>query len=192
MDNNIYFHLHRKGCFDNEWVVGNTIKIDKNAFSEFSYNFTPTVDAYNRNQISVLNVINYSIEIGDIANQLKLLKNSYNIINEYGMLVRELAYEEFRIKKYPNLPSRNCCIWLFRQEQMDYWKKFIGGDIELYKIEVFSNVFKTRNSLISFPNDSYNTIKYKADQYWAYNSSELNEDDEYLYSGEFKIIEKID
>ena len=91
------------------------------------------------------------------------------------------------------MPSRKNCIWLCRENQINYWiDKLEENDYKICKIEIYGKPFKSRNALIPLPSDSYNMMCEKAAEYWNYKSEEDNEDDEYLYAGEFKILEIID
>lgn len=65
------------------------------------------------------------------------------------------------------------------------------ADYIIYEIEIYNKPFKSRNSLIPLPSESYNVMKNKAKKYWEYNSDIICEDDEYLYEGEFKILGSI-
>ena len=112
------------------------------------------------------------------------------MVYEYQILVRELGMEKIREKLFSKLPSRQKCIWLCRKEQIKYWKDKINCDCDIFKVEIFDKPFKTRESLIPLPNDSYNEILKKSKDYWREKNNTLNEDDEYLYVGKIKIIEK--
>lgn len=100
--------------------------------------------------------------------------------------------EEIRKEFYPKLPSRQKCIWLCRKDQINYWIDKISGNIEIFEIKTFGTPFKSRNSLLPLPSDTYNRILKKSKLYWNENNNINNEDDEYLYVGKIKIINKID
>ena len=41
-----------------------------------------------------------------------------------------------RNKAFPQLPSRQKCIWLCRKEQIGYWSNKISGRTEIFKVEI--------------------------------------------------------
>ena len=192
MKENLY-HIHRKNCKDELWKVGNEFEVglENNIFFDFSLNFNSLI-LINNQKYPFFAVYDYYKEQRDIENQINLLNTSKDFINEYQLLIRELGMEEIRKNFYPHLPSRQKCIWLCRKNQINYWKKFISGKLEIFEIEIFDIPFKSRNSLISLPSDSYNTILDKAQLYWSEINYIDNEDDEYLYVGKLKIISKIE
>ena len=139
--------------------------------------------------LPILSLLEHYQKNNDIDNQLKLLPRLKSCIKEYQLLVRELAYEEIRKQYFPNLPSRNNCIWLCREEQLNYWlNNFKKSDVDIYELMLAHEPFKTRDSLLPMPFESYSEMKCKAKKYWEYNSDELFFDDEYLYEGKFKIL----
>lgn len=192
MKENLY-HIHRKNCKDELWKVGNEFEVglENNIYFNFSINFNSFI-LINNQKYPFLNIYDYYKKQEDIENQINLLNVSKDFINEYQLLIRELGMEEIRKNFYPHLPSRQKCIWLCRKNQINYWKKFISGEIEIFEVEIFDIPFKSRNSLISLPSDSYNTILDKAQLYWSEKNYVDNEDDEYLYVGKLKIINKIE
>jgi hypothetical protein len=187
------YHIHRKKCKDELWKVGKELEVgmDNNPFFDASLKFDAFILIDNQ-KYPFLNAYEYFKEQKDIENQINLLNIANNFIHEYQLLIRELGMEEVRKKFYPHLPSRQKCIWLCRKNQIDYWKKFILGEFEIFEVEIFDLPFKTRNSLISLPPDSYTTILNKAQLYWSEKNYIDNEDDEYLYVGKLKIISKFE
>ncbi len=90
------------------------------------------------------------------------------------------------------MPSRYNCIYLCRIDQIEYWKKRLElQNYAIYKIEIYDEPFKSRDILLPKPHESYNSICKKTKIYWQYNNSKNFEDDEYLYEGKFKILDKI-
>lgn len=191
----IFYHIHRKRGDDSKWQVGNTIKIDQNDFVNISLNFNPLVDVPDKKEVPIINAIDYYQQEGikAINIQMYLLDKAKMYLNEYQILIRELALEEVRKKYFNKLPSRKECIWLCREDQIEYWIKNLNAkEYIVYKIEVYNKPFRSRNLLIPKPSDSYLEMCQKAEEYWEYNGKEDNNDDEYLYNGYFKILEIMD
>ncbi len=186
------YHIHKLNNNDEIWKVGNELEFgkEKNNFTKTAFEFEYKIMLENA-YYPYLNVYDYYGSRQAISDLLNLLPASKSFINEYQILVRELGMEEIRKEEFSLLPSRRNCIWLCRENQIDFWKKFLGDDIEIYELEIFNSVFKTRNALIPLPSDSYKQILKKSKQYWSYNSTVENEDDEYLYTGKLKIVGKV-
>ncbi len=186
----IFYHIHKCGFHDDEWKIGKILEITKNEFIKFSLDFTPYINIYDKTSVPLIDAINYVQELNDTKAQIELLSLAKNCINEYQILIRELAFEEIRRKKFENLPSRYNCIFLCRKDQIEYWKKRLNHqDYIVYKIEIYGEPFRSREKLLSKPYESYNSICKHALAYWQYNSSKNFEDDEYLYEGKFKILD---
>lgn len=187
------FHIHKLNNEDKNWQVGNVLEIGLNInyFTKFAYEFESKI-RINDALYPCLNFFEYLENTDDLNTKNRLLSMSQSIISEYQILVRELGMETVRKEKFPQFPSRNRCIWLCREDQIEYWTKMFEGDFEIFQVQIFNPVFKSRNSLIPLPSDSYNDILKKAEYYWQYNAKDENEDDEYLYVGKLKIIKKYD
>lgn len=186
----VFYHIHKIGICDEKWQVGNVLEIKQNEFIKYSLNFSSYIDIYNRKKVPIKNAVEFAQKSDDISTQLFLLSKSKDIISEYQILVREIGFEEVRKSKFNNLPSRYNCIWLCRKDQIGYWIKQLNYQrYVIYKVEIYNEPFKSRNSLISLPNDSYIDVCEKAQKYWCYNNDKDYEDDEYLYGGKFKILD---
>lgn len=187
------YHIHKKKNFDNLWKEGNIINFNENSnneFSKISLNFSNKIQM-NKMNVPFNNAYNFVKSNNNINKQIELLNVANTIINEYAILIRELGYENVRLKGFRNLPSRLKCIWLCRENQIQYWSKHLTGDIEVFKIQINRKCFKTRDKFIALPSDSYNEILKKAFKYWNYNDETEYEDDEYLYVGDLKVLKKL-
>lgn len=187
------YHIHKRGIGDDKWVTGNRFLADfENQFWKSCMNFSTWVNAYDEKAYPYQNVYKHYKSLGDIPLCMELLDVSSNIIGEFQMLIREVCMENIRNMCFSNLPSRCSRVWLCRENQIDYWKKFIPSDVAIFEVEVCERrMFKSRNLLIPLPSDSYAKILEKAKVYWSYQSSDENEDDEYLYNGEVLVIRQV-
>lgn len=192
MQENIFYHIHKKGIQDDKWKVGSILETSQNEFTNLSFSFSAYLNIYNKENVPLSNAIEYAQEIRDVFTQLDLLSISKVLISEYQILIRELAFEDVRQKSFKDLPSRQNCIWLCRKDQLSYWEKNMGcTDYTIYEIEIYNKPFKSRNTLIPLPSESYNVMRNKAEKYWQYKNNDICEDDEYLYEGKFKILGSI-
>lgn len=179
------YHIHKKEYDSELWQVGNTFTInDENHFWKFSKEYRPPIYK-DKNDKTLFEMAEISKEV------LSIMENA---ISEYGILIREITLENVRKEFFPNLPSRQKCIWLAREDQIEYWKKNINkSNIDIYEVEVDENLlFKSRDSLLPKLNEKYTDIIEHANNYWNYSSDTNNEDDEYLYCGDVQIIRKVE
>ena len=185
----IFYHIHKNRVHDDKWHVGSVLETTQNEFTKFSFDFAPYLNIYDQTNVPLINAIEHAKQISDVEGQINLLSKAESCINEYQILIRELAFEDIRKKEFQNLPSRCNCIYLCRRDQIEYWKKQLGfQNYVVYKIEIYNEPFKSRDKLLPDPHESYNSICEKAKVYWQYNNSKNFEDDEYLYEGKFKIL----
>ena len=188
----IFYHIHRNGVHDDKWRIGNVLETTQNEFIKRSFDFSAYLDIYNQNNVPLINAIEHAQQKRDVLGQIKLLSKTKSYVNEYQILLRELAFENIREKEFENLPSRYNCIYLCRIDQSEYWKKHLElQNYTIYKIEIYDEPFKSRDKLLPNPHESYNSICEKAKIYWQYNNNQNFEDDEYLYEGKFKILGNI-
>ena len=190
------YHIHRIQAEDIEkkWIVGNTIdfsKIQYNSFFEFSLNYKPLIYV-NENELININCLIQDAINNNIYLNSEVLEIINKHFNEYQILTREIAYENVRLDKFKDLPSRTKCLWLCKEEQLEFWKEQLDGNFKIFKIETLEdNIFKTNNNFLCKMDDSYNEMLSMAEKYWSYSSEQDNDNDEYLYNGSFKIIEEI-
>ena len=180
----IMYHIHKKGIMDEKWQVGEVVHIKKyNDFWKFCLEYKTPIYRTDKEQ-TLLEMVNVSKETLDIM---------ANAIMEYKILIREITMENARKKINYKLPSRQKCIWLIRKDQIEYWKKHIGvKEFEIFEVDVNQDkLFKSRDSLLPKLDEKYGDILEKAKNYWKYSSNINNEDDEYLYCGDVKVIRKI-
>jgi len=198
----IMYHIHKTGIYDDIWYIGNNININesfKNNFTMESFQFKFCLDFHSQSNVPFSNVYAHVKDFNNYAkDQVNewfrdkdfLLEKSNIFISEYGILVREMVYEQIRSEYYPELPSRLHCVWLCRENQLELWKNNLSNESKIFKVKVTGNCYKGKNQFISLPSDSYNTITEKAHQYWKPDIQE-DIDDEYLFNGKLEILEQL-
>lgn len=170
VENEIYYHVHRVQQ-DNQWKVGNVFSFDQNKYNKF-------FEYYNQNVL---------VSTGEYQYQ-----ELYKIMNEYAMLIRELVYEEIRLKKYPDYPSRQHCIWLCNKENLGTWLNALKeGQLEIYKVRVTGKIHKCYGGALENTNINYKLLCEKAEEYWSGKCVGDPEAKEYLLEGKVEVIEKI-
>ena len=194
------YHIHNNKVYNDLWIPGNEIIIEDNFDASYSRILKYFSTAINiDNQIVTLNeIIDYYLK-KDTSKEflIELLKNASHIILGMNIFKRELALEEIRRQRYSDLPSRRHSIWLCDKEGLEFWEKQISNrgkyDVNLYKVLVSGNLFKTSEYFI--PNDysDYYTNLMEAETYWnpKFENEEQEKRAEYLFQGKLKILEKI-
>lgn len=117
---------------------------------------------------------------------------SKQLIYSSGLL-KEYIFEEVRVNKYNELPSRKRCMFLF-DSQIDYkdYAKVINFSLEEYnliEIEVLkdmSKLLRVDMSLLNCNINLYDEIVSKAEEYWS-GADKIDLNTEILFEGNFKI-----
>ncbi|WP_416729213.1 DUF2441 domain-containing protein [Fictibacillus sp. JL2B1089] len=128
IENEYYYHIQRAQT--NQWEIGKTYFIGKEK-NEFVSHFD-TTDVYCPNDLhqSILTLLNKN---EDVPNDMLIytLNNYLNVSNHYKKLAREYVFEEVRADFFPNLPSRQKCLWVMpvNEEILSYWWQYINGRI---------------------------------------------------------------
>lgn len=215
------YHLHTKGIKDNYWKEKKEIRIDEsfeNRLAKRVNNFSTTnvedtlsgllnlhsiliadmgyTPASEYNLCDLLNTFIYMRDRYPDLNKYKmeLLKQSQDIIHTASMFKREMAMEQYRKDCFPNRPSRMHCLYALDEKDLDFWKYSLhDGDLELFRIDVLDQVFKTSEQFIPAEKLNYKDFYDASYSYWNPKQKKLdNEKCEYLIKGKVKILEKVD
>lgn len=113
-----------------------------------------------------------------------------NISTEFAFYVREQTFEDVRKKLYPQLPSRQKCLWLSDENNLSYWKTLHTDESQyLLALNLHGNVFRADAHWLKA--NTFSSIEYaeRANQYWSGKLSNTPKT-EYLFYGR-AVIEKI-
>ena len=192
-------------CIAPDWKVEDTFFFGNDYNNFFSY-FNRNAEGFrSKNQkfyhvrIFIQHIINVlkgseekDIEIAktfnyDPLNTLEFLQDAFK---DYFMLVRELIYEEVRLKHFPNCPSRMRCIWVIPKDKkaLVYWNNIKKGRIFILRLT--GKILRTNEKFLI--KDTYNLKEYRerAFMYWAGIKGE-SEKDEILFEGHVTVIKEI-
>ena len=212
------YHLHIKGIKDYFWKENKEFVIDhnfKNRLYEKCYSNTASIRTEKYPELtSIFNCYmmkNNFQTLGEIApinylmdacvnNPVKrgvlinLISDASDIIYNSLIFSREMALENYRLKKFSDLPSRLNCIYATDEDGIDLWRNMlIDGDLELFRIEVSDTPFLTNSLYLPDTNCSYGEAYAAAFKYWHPNLKNDNSKyREYLVQGKVKIKEKVD
>ncbi|MEQ9425138.1 MAG: DUF2441 domain-containing protein [Cyclobacteriaceae bacterium] len=122
----------------------------------------------------------------------RVLEQSGTAFRHVLQVIRELTFEEVRLKNFKYLPSRKNCIWLCEDEaQLKDWKPNLSLNEDQYqilKVEVDGNIFKTDSKFIDTWELDISKYYENANQYW--NPTSVFHYPEVLFTGELRILER--
>lgn len=129
----------------------------------------------------------------------------------YDLFVREIALEEVRKEKFPNLPSRFYCMFLSetKEDMLNTFNKYkkiknsnkafkslaVRNNDDTYQalsVKLNGEAFFVKDYHISREGISYNDYKKKAIEFWSQNQSSKNSTKEILFIGDAEIVEVLD
>lgn len=115
----------------------------------------------------------------------------------YDVLVKEIALEEVRKEKYPNLPSRLHCMYLSLSKEiaLKNLKSMAGSRdkngkvFQAVAVKLNGTIFKAGKVYVNREGKSYNYYKDKAVAYWKQKGLKEEEVKEILFEGTAEIVE---
>ncbi len=117
-------------------------------------------------------------------------------LSESDFVLRELALEEVRVKKFPHLPSRLKCMFLSETKQTAlnnlqnfYDKKGFGSQYQAVAVKLNGELFYARSAMLVRDGLSYNQYREIAEKYWAQDQNSAGEVREILFIGQAEIVE---
>lgn len=193
------YHFNNSDKRKDIWIVGNIIDTAENYVADYwtnGLNFSGKVNVTSGGMDPFFEVINsYLKEDQDKKMYIKLLNEASRMLRCYSNLQRELVLEEVRKQFYPELPSRKNATYLCDFKQIEHWRDRLtipNKDIDLFKVEVTGNLFKSSDILLPDNSESVNKMFEQAKKYWEADFSNISDDEsEYLFTGKIKVLEKI-
>ena len=180
---------------DRNYKVGDKLVFDKNTPNgQFNrvFSFSFKLDAKRPSDIL------YDIA----AHRFKKLKKNQlyelaHILEYYDVFVKELALEEVRESKFPDLPSRLHCMYLSISkdialkniESMSKNKEKNGNQFQAIAVKLNGKIFKAGKFYMTRESESYEYYKEKAYGYWSQKDLKDEEVKEILFEGEAEVVE---
>lgn len=176
------YHISRQ----DHWKVGDilTAGVEDNEFWSIckDYNRTFKVDG---REMTVFEMIN-NVETFEVSQQN--IRFLYMVIKriskEYAFYVREQIFEAVRREYFPQLPSRQKCLWVCEEDQISFWadSKTDKEPRRLLTLELTGDLFCGDDYWLDA--DTFSSLTYtdRAHHYWA---GELSDDPhkEFLFTG---------
>ena len=123
-----------------------------------------------------------------------LVCDAANIINEFALYTRERIFEDVRLEKFPDLPSRMTCLFIMSEEnlaaKMLYWNKELGTATTLYKISCTGKIHAVDGSISTHHGGHLGLLRQEAFAYWN-GYDQCSEHQELLFSGSFTVLEEL-
>ena len=195
--NGIFYHIHRPNTFTYLWRVGATINIFKkepNSWNKFYDTYSISTDITNGNGRSYLlaAIKNFIRQPPDFKQQhyeeyIQLAKTA---IEEQGIFIRETIFEEVRSAYFPELPSRKSCIWLMKDNAIQYWWNTLGGDKKIFKVVVTGTLHRTDQKPLINDTVSHDKLRALAFEYWTGADGRNPIEEELLFEGIVQVTEE--
>lgn len=154
-----------------------------------------------------LNDIRPSDEMYSVANRkfkkFKSKDDAYkiaHILEYYDVSIKEIALEEVRREKFPNLPSRLHCMYLSiskdialqNVKSMANSREKNGKHFQAVAVKLNGTIFKAGKVYVNREAKSYEYYKEKANAYWKQKGLKDEEVKEILFEGKAEIIQILD
>ena len=180
--NKEFYHISRQ----KNWSVGSVITtgINENPFWTTCKNCSPLVTV-NQQQMPVFAMIDQKYNFDVTQENINFLYQTIeNVSKETALYIREQVFEDVRKSNFPNLPSRQKCLWLCDEKTLPYWNTaVIGPQRCLLTLKVEGQLFCGDDNWLTA--DTFSSVEYanRAKQYWS-GEMTANPRKEYLFYGE--------
>lgn len=176
---------------DRNYKVGDVLSFGKidNGQCYHTYN-----TSYQQNG-EALHKIGFKSANKGVFKDKKMLVDLSVALEKYDFAFRELAIEEVRAEKFPDLPSRMKCMFLTDNKQEclknlpNFAKKSYGKVYQAVAVEVTGEIFYARDVIVARNGMSLNEYKKEAIKYWNQNQNSTAEVKEILFEGKAKVVE---
>lgn len=192
MQDDILYHVHRLGEFDEIWTKDATLQIDDTFEADF-YNKLFTIDFLGM-KIKEEDDIDYLIARLDeyLQRQDIYTKRDHDIFNMLKCLYfirREQALEEGRKIFASHAPSRLHSIFLSDSRDLSYWKSHVGADsYRVLSLAVDGNIFMSSDDFFPSPFLLLDRQVEETKKYWRPKTLRKKLRKEYIFQGQVQII----
>lgn len=206
--NEYFLHIHTlndKSLCSNKhsekWKVGNKISIGKDKEQNknvlFDRVFNPLINFDYERKLIIESSKKYLKANRENLKRIKADFEENSFIEKYYQLVREIVFEEVRLEKFSEYPSRLNGIWLTDFENLPLWKNIIPVkqfNQKIFIIKLNGKIHKADSYLISKTKNDIGQFLISAEKYWKGENHYANKKPlyEYLCNGEIEIIEQIE
>lgn len=173
VENKIFYHVHQIYPATNPWAKGETYFFgeNKNYFMSF----------YDK----VVYTKNTAIK---------------DVLNDYLLFARETIFEEVRQKHFPQMPSRQRCMWLIPDssnitERIKYWieqKSVNKNNCQILKLNCSGKMHLANQKLLERVVGQFDVYRANAFKYWSgCDTAENSLDIECIFEGFVTVLDII-
>ena len=117
-------------------------------------------------------------------------KAMHGLLKEQAILVRELVFEEVRLRDFPNLPSRRSCTFLCREEYLErWWNTMNGPDARIAQVIATGDAHFGDEQYLRADCIPYDEHCRQAAEYWQGTYGKCAKREEVLFQGEFEVVQ---
>jgi len=128
-------------------------------------------------------------------NPAQTLLEASEMINNQLLFLREMIFEETRKEFFPNLPSRQKCIWVIPKEReiLTYWMpKLKTPDAIIYELNLTGKIHRSNPQPLEIHSAPPALIRKSAYRYWLGTMGDETPKDECIFEGLVKVEKVID
>jgi len=193
-----YFHFQREDA-PSQWQEGQTISIGSTFnpfFSFYQDHYTCLQSPDTRRVFPIRWVVDHVLEVQDgkaeklpelgfySYDPVETLRGASLALKEYLMLIREFVFEEVRREQFPDLPSRQKCIWVMETpESVVYWAGKMDIPKRLLKVRLAGEGHRASNDCLASDTLSLKEFRTNAVNYWSGEQSSSSPQHETLFEG---------
>ena len=198
------YHFHKSGVYDEMWKEGSKFIVDKDFYSYYCNivnGFQTGILAQGSENVSFARVLSFYLKNPEVMFEepglfMNLLAKSKEIILGMDAFQREFVLESYRRNYYPKLPSRKHSIWVTNKESLEYWKLMLESSdyqLSLLELDLTGELIKTSALFLPEEGFSMNETYSKCEAYWnpIFKNKEEEQQAEYLFQGEVKVLKKL-
>ncbi len=197
-----YFHINHTTDYVGfqAMTVGSTYETSLKEFNPYYKNALNGAKRFNLSQSDSLPMLDFFKRLSqgelDHFHQLKdhkaVAQFAHDFLSAYIKITREMHFENVRANKFPELPSRQHCIWL--AESLDdarCWVNRLEGrtNCRIFRVAVDGRVFKTNEGHLIQEAEPYEDTLRRANEYWSGAAS--NGRSEVLFEGSLRVLEHV-
>ena len=198
-----YYHINR--TLNCTWKIGDEIAISDDNYFWQSFTKNEEYIEINKEKIDVYKIATNAFDvyakqypvpkkiIGYHFDALRTLKETIDCLGIALKCNRELVFETIRKEFYPDLPSRQKCIWIIPDhiESLEFWRNILENtEKRIFKISATGKIHRASQKWLVGGTFSLDKLNSLAHSYWRGENIGSTED-EILLEGRFKIIDEI-
>jgi len=194
------FHVNRiTGCSPESLLnIDDIIEVGKEYNPFFGY-YNKQKRSYPvtmaNNQVQEISGLAFLRHVKEDKIQSPHLSNiAYDVANHFMMLSREMLLESVRLEKYPDIPSRQRCIWLTKDmDSLLHWRNRLQSENETQYIEFSATgcIHECDASYLMGDSELLSVSYENAEKYWKGEMNASSSEPEILFEGTLKVTRVI-